>query len=321
MTDPTYDTGAGLPTIEAAAAAFEAAGHVDGLLDADAMRTMIPLNHARWRDCARAAQVGWERAGANGRDRLRDQFAGWLANALVWGPEPVGTGLSIIGDLLRTTTRRSARAGLLACAAQFHAYAGDAAAVEVAWDEAMAIRTELGLGTAGADFRRTAIEDALGNTAASLAAARRCEAMLAAAGETGMRSTIVAFGGHACLDIGDEDEALRLAAEGRSLSAPDDAVSQILWRRIEGVGRARRGELDEADRLTAEAVAIASTTDSIEIAEAALARAEVMQLAGRGGEARVAAVDARTWFAAKGFLNGVRRADARLAALDAAAPA
>ena len=320
-TDPTFDSTEGLPEVEAAAAAFADVGEIDGLLDADSVRVFIHTTHARWRDCAQAARVGWERARGTGRDRSRDEFAGLLAGALTAGPEPVGAGLVVIGDLLRATARRSARAGLLSFAAQLHAYAGDAAAVEAAWDEAMAIRAELGIGTASADFLRAEIEYALRNPGASLAAAWRCEATLAEAGETAMRSTIVALAGHVCLDLGDEDEALRLAAEGRSLSQPDDALSQIMWRRVEGVVRARRGQLDEADRLTAEAVAIAATTDSAEIAEASLARAEVLQLAGRYDEARAAAADARSRFAAKGYANGVRRADARLAALSAREPA
>jgi hypothetical protein len=321
LTDPTYDSTEVLPEVEAAAAAFADVGDVDGLLDADSLRVFIHLNHARWRECAQAARVGWERARTGGRDRVRDEFAGSLANAIAWGPEPVGSGLRLIDDLLRATTRRSARSGLLACAAHLHALAGDAAAVAAAWDEAMAIRTELGLGIGGADFRRTAIEYALGNPALSLEAASRCEARLAEAGETGMRSTIVGLAGHVRLDLGDDDEALHLAAESRRLAAPDDAVSQIMWRRVEGVARARRGDLDEADRLIAEAVELARTTDATEIAEAALAQAEVRQLAGRHQEARAAAADARSWFAAKGNVNGVRRADVRLAALESVAPA
>lgn len=94
-----------------------------------------------------------------------------------------------------------------------------------------------------------------------------------------------------------------------------------MWRRVEGVARARRGEVDEADRLSAEAVELAQTTDSVEIAEASLARAEVLQCAGRHEDARAAAAVARSWFAAKGYANGVRRADARLAPLSAGEPA
>ena len=321
LTDPSFDSTEGLPEIAAASAAFEAAGDVDGLLDAEAMRLFIHLNHAHWRDCARAAQIGWERARATGRDRRRDEFAGWLANALTWGTEPVDSGLAIIDELLRVTTRRSERAELLACAAHLHAYAGDHSAVETAWSEAMAIRMELGLTLRGGDFRRAEVDHALGDLVAALAAARRSEALLAEAGETGMRSSIVGIAGDICLDLGDLDEALRLAAESQGLTAPDDAVSQILWRRIEGVARARRGQHDEADRLTGEAVALAATTDSIEIANSWLARAEVLQWAGRFVEARAAAADARSAHAAKGFVNGVRRADARLVALDAVAPA
>ena len=315
MTDPSYDTGSGLPVAEAAAAAFEAAGDIDGMLDADAMLVMIALNHARWRESASAARTGWERARASGRDRDRNHFAGLLANALTWGPEPVDSGLRLIDELLRTTARRSWQATLLSCAAHLHAYAGDLAAVDAAWAAADAIRVELGQGIRGEDFRRAEIDRALGDPGASLAAARRNEALLAAAGETGQRSTIVSIAAQACLALGDEEEALRLAGEGRRLTSPDDAVSQFMWRSVESVARARRGELEEADRLSAAALLIAGTSDSCGAGDVWLARAEVLQLAGRHEEARAAATKARAIFAAKGFVNAVGWADARLASI------
>jgi class 3 adenylate cyclase/tetratricopeptide (TPR) repeat protein len=322
VVDPSYVTLDGLATVEEATKAFEAAGDVDGLLDADSMRSQIHLNQARWRETGDAARVGWERARAAGRDRMLHLFARWLANAMTWGMEPVDSGLATIRELLATTSRRSARQALLMCAAHLHAYAGDRAAADSAVDEAMATRDELGLGRGHADFRLAEIERALDDPEASLAAARRNEAWLAAAGETGMRSTIVVIAGLACLTLGDHEEALRLAAEGRRLAAPDDAISQVLWRAVEAVARARRGEHDAADHLSVESLDIASRTDGIGGADAWLARAEVLHLGGRLAEARAAALEARATYAAKGFVNGVSWAEARLASLgDAAAPA
>jgi hypothetical protein len=55
---------------------------------------------------------------------------------------------------------------------------------------------------------------------------------------------------------------------------------------------------------------MATSTDSGVIGEAWLARAEVLTLAGRRPEALQAAEQARAAYAAKGFVNGVRWAEA-----------
>ncbi|MBI2780909.1 MAG: hypothetical protein HYX55_03800 [Chloroflexi bacterium] len=61
--------------------------------------------------------------------------------------------------------------------------------------------------------------------------------------------------------LGQNDEASWAAAEARRLAAPDDAVTQILWRAAESVAPARLDEGAEVDRLSLEAVAVAADTD------------------------------------------------------------
>lgn len=190
-----------------------------------------------------------------------------------------------------------------------HAYAGDADAAGRTWGEMLALGAEMGISPRVGDFRRATIDRALDDPEASLATARRSEATFAATGETGQRSTVVAVAGQACLVLGDDDEAMRYADESRRLAAGDDAVSQILWRAVAGVVHARRGEHATADRLTLESIAIAGPTDAIAAADAWLARAETLALAGRAGESADAARTARALYAAKGFVNAVRWAE------------
>ncbi len=299
-------------------AAFESVDDVEGLLEADALRQQIYLNLAQWSDVAAASRVGWERATAHGRDRERDRFAGWLANAVVWGSMPVDEAQAVIDELLRTTTRRWIRMRLLACTAMLRAYADDRPGVDAAWAELTGLADELGRPGGHSDFRRVEIDRALGDFEPALIVATRHEARLAASGETGMRSTIVALAGWMRARLGDDDEAWRLAEEGRRLAADDDAVSQILWRAVASTVLARRGELDEADRVSLEGVEIGNETDSGVTGEMWLARAEVLTLAGRRAEALAAAGRSRADYAGKGFVNGVRWAEEALAA---AAPA
>ena len=98
--------------------------------------------------------------------------------------------------------------------------------------------------------------------------------------------------------------------ESRRLGAPDDAVTQILWRATEGVVLARRGDAQQADRISAEGTEIADGTDSFDAGTAWLARAHVLSILGRPTEATQAARRARERYAAKGFVNGIRRAEA-----------
>ena len=76
---------------------------------------------------------------------------------------------------------------------------------------------------------------------------------------------------------------------------------------------ARRGDAEDADRISTEGVAIADGTDSFDAETAWLARALVLSILGRRAEAREAASRSRDLFAAKGFVNGIRRAEALLA--------
>ncbi len=75
---------------------------------------------------------------------------------------------------------------------------------------------------------------------------------------------------------------------------------------------ARRGDSEEADRISADGVAIAEGTDSFDAGTAWLARGQVLLLQGRKAEARDAARRSREIYAAKGFVNGIRRAEALL---------
>jgi len=54
--------------------------------------------------------------------------------------------------------------------------------------------------------------------------------------------------------LGRDDEALASAATARELGQADDAVTQLMWRATEGRVRARRGELEEAERITVSSV-------------------------------------------------------------------
>jgi tetratricopeptide (TPR) repeat protein len=120
----------------------------------------------------------------------------------------------------------------------------------------------------------------------------------------------------ALLELGREGEAdpvLDDLRENRAVIEP-----QIQARTMCAVVAARRGDLDEALRLSEEAEALAVPTDClIDQADVALDRAEILLLAGPPDEARASAEDALEKFERKEFAIGIRRARESLAALDA----
>ena len=307
-TDPTFLITGIREEAASAAVAFEAAGDVDALLDAYVVMIWIDLNAAHWADCAAAARVGLERAAAAGRTRRADNFIGWLANALLWGSTDASDSLTTIDGLLGSTDRRLNRATLLSTQALLMAIIGDRPGAEAALLEARSIREELGYRRS--EFRHAYMEYALDDFPSALRLVGDEVAELERRGETGNRSTMLGLGAWMLALSGRDDEATTAAADSRRFGAPDDAVTQILWRAAEGVVLARRGDAEGADRITTEAVGIADGTDSMEVGAAWLSRSLALAASGRRTEATEAARRSRQAYAAKGFVNGIRRADA-----------
>jgi class 3 adenylate cyclase len=318
MTDPGFLISEFRADAEAAARAFAVAGDVDAILDAHVAIILIDLNVAHWRDAEMAARRGLEAATAAGRERRRGEFAGWLSNSLLWGPANASEGLATIEELLGSTSRRISRGSMLSSMSCLRAILGDQEGAEAANAEAATIRVELG--RAPIEFRHAYMAFALDHFAEAIHLTKVEAASLERRGDTGQRSTMVGLEAWMHALLGEDEEAARGAAESRRLGAPDDAVTQILWRSAEGVVLARRGAAAEADRVTTEAVAIAEGTDSMDAGTAWLARAKALEIVGRRDEAVEAALRARELFAAKGYVNNLRRVDELLPISPSAEP-
>jgi hypothetical protein len=92
-------------------------------------------------------------------------------------------------------------------------------------------------------------------------------------------------------------------------------VSQVGWRCVRARVLARRDERNEAKRIAREAVALADETDILEIrADARVALAEVLGLAGRQDEAARALAEAAELYEAKGIVIRATRTRALLSA-------
>jgi tetratricopeptide (TPR) repeat protein len=144
-----------------------------------------------------------------------------------------------------------------------------------------------------------------------------CEG-LERAGELGFLSSVVPLLVDALIEQGRDDEEVALTERWRveRLTVPEDVDAQAGWRRVRAKHCARRGELEEAQRLGREAVAIAAETDYFEAQALALADlAEVLSLARRPKESATAAQNALRLYERKGSIAGADRLRSRLAEL------
>jgi tetratricopeptide (TPR) repeat protein len=141
-------------------------------------------------------------------------------------------------------------------------------------------------------------------------------AYLEATGHTAGLSTAAPQLGRILCRLGRYDEAEQLAQKGRELGDPDDIATQIVWRRVQALVHAHRGEHTEAERLAREAVAYAQLTDMLQEQGDALADlAEVLEAAGRRDDAIAAWREALDCYERKQIIPLARRTRERLAAL------
>jgi class 3 adenylate cyclase/tetratricopeptide (TPR) repeat protein len=183
-------------------------------------------------------------------------------------------------------------------------------------DRACKILDELGMpvakarltGSAGAHIGLRALE-----RAEHLRQLRSSFTVLTAAGETGALSTVAGNLALALYGAGEYEEAERAAAVSKEAGSPEDVVTQVAWRAARAVLLARRGELEEAERLAREAVRRATASEFFESrAEAYLSLGEVLRLAGQPDDAREALQSALAVIERKGWALSANAVRAKL---------
>jgi tetratricopeptide (TPR) repeat protein len=171
------------------------------------------------------------------------------------------------------------------------------------------------IGTYGLDIERLA-----GDPGAAVAAGEESYRLREELGRWSELSTTAGALGLAYCDLGRLDEAEQWAARAEELGAPEDAITQMLWRLARARVLARRGEHAEAERLAGEAVEIGDRTEDLSSqAEARADLGEVLAIAGRSKDAARVVEEALARFEAKENLVRAGHMRARLAELRAEA--
>jgi tetratricopeptide (TPR) repeat protein len=291
----------------------------DDLVLAKAWRLLADERNAalqceEWAMALERALVHAERAGY---EREADEDRIFISSALYFGPTPVDEGISRCEEMLADASRR-ARAGILTSLAGFRAMRGDFDIARALYREAEETLEELGFKVrmAGRSQIYGRIECLAGDLSAAEAKLRWAAEVLEQMGETGRLSTVAAHLADVLYRQGHYDEADHFAQLSRRVTAPEDVISQMLWRSVRAKISATCGDFDVAGSLAREAVELAEQSDALDSrANAQMDLAEVLTLAGRPEEAAEAVKRAIELYEAKGVVPAVVDARARLAEL------
>jgi class 3 adenylate cyclase/tetratricopeptide (TPR) repeat protein len=271
----------------------------------DAMREPLPgaIEHAR-------------RAGSKSSEL---EVVIFLLVAMVFGSTPASEGIAAAHQVLEEYPDSLELQGWASrVLGTLVGLQGDEEAGRQFLEQARAIFTELGHkeALAALSFSTGGLELKAGNPVAAEREFRAGFELFQSMGERARASTIAAYLAQALIDQGRIDEAEDYVDVSRDMLAERDPGGEGQMKIAAARVFARRGKLDGAIRLAAEAIAIGGEIEELlNLADLLLWQAEVLEMAGRTADAQAALREAADAAARKGALVDERRARERLAAL------
>jgi predicted ATPase len=282
---------------------FESLGDDLGLCRARRLEALLFFNAAR----GEAAAAAWERAAAHAQ-RAGDRHAyyeslTWRASALWFGPTPAAEAIHQC-EAMRAEVRESpeSEAAILRQLACLNAIDGRFAIARELIAASNATYADLGLTLYVASSEHEAVVELVaGNPTAAERSARAAYRALEEMGERAFRSTMAASLAIVILEQGRDEEAEDFAKLSAELAASGDLLTQIRWRRVRARVLARRAEIQSAEALAREALAIAEATDFVnDRADALVDLSHVLEASRRCDDAVAAASEALHLYELKG---------------------
>ena len=314
--DPEAGTREARERFDSLLEAFTSAGDDLGLGRLWRLRALVHWIEARSSEADAAWLRAVEHAERAGDERGWSNALSWLTSSAVNGPAPVEDAIArceSIRDQLRGYRREQAL--VLDHLAGLEAMRGEVAAARRLIAERKALMAELGVTMHTAVSHDEAFVALLsGDAAGAEAVLRDGYARLSEMGEKALLASTATMLAHSIIEQGHRDDAWEFTQVAEETAAADDLSAQIGWRSARARILAQRGEIDEAKRLNAEALALAARTDWLsEHADALLSQAEVLGLAGEASAAADALRDAIALYERKGNTIGAGRARSMLA--------
>jgi class 3 adenylate cyclase/tetratricopeptide (TPR) repeat protein len=316
-TSPGQETAAALDEAETAIAELEQLDDAESL--ARVWRAVMEIGFlrsdnglvgeaaSRLLECARRAGIRREEVWA-----VRG-----LAAALTYGPSPVGEAIVRVEQALADFPQERAGEDHLAL---LYAFAGRYEDAEIAMGRSRRVRRELGqeIDHAGLSLDLAWIALLAGQPERAEPELRAAAEVLERAGEQGLLSTVAALLAEVLYRLGRDEEAVEWTQQSERVTSPEDVLSQAFWRTIRAKVLARRGEAEEALRLSAEGVESIHRSDHLPAIGNCLSdHAEVLRLLGRDDEARPVLEEALAIYERKGIIPSIQRTRALLAEIPA----
>jgi class 3 adenylate cyclase/tetratricopeptide (TPR) repeat protein len=271
--------------------------------------------------CLEAHEQALDHARKGGDDRQVAWSLGWIGTAMFYGATPVGPGMTRIEGFLETSGREPAvEASILAELAGFRALLGRFEEARALITRGKAIAEDRGQQGEMAWYAWTSgnIERWAGESFRAEEELRRGHEIFVAIGDRGHRATLAADLADALCDLGRYEDSYRFTRMSLDAAAAEDVSAQIAWRTVRAKVLAKWGDLDEAQRVAREAVALARPTDFLNYhGDAQIGLAQVLRSAARQQDAISAAEEALSLYERKGNLVSMRRARALLETLAA----
>jgi class 3 adenylate cyclase len=284
--------------------ALEAAGDQAGLARAWRIMTYIQAAATQWGAAEVAATAMIDHARAAGDRLMETRGLPALAGIARYGPLPVPEALSRCEELLtRAGGDRRAEALIERAIAHLRAMQGDFTTAREIYARVRRTLIELGwnFDAALVSLDSGPIEMLAGDPAAAERELRRDYELLDAMGERNYISTTAAYLAEAIHRLGRDEEASALTDFAERVAAPDDLLTQFLFRGTRAKILARAGLVDQGAELAREAVRLAHTSDDPTAqGNALLDLAEVLNTAGQVTEVEATLAAAAARFEAKG---------------------
>jgi class 3 adenylate cyclase/tetratricopeptide (TPR) repeat protein len=271
----------------------------------------------RFGDAAAAAERAVRHARLGGDNRGAAAAASTYAMAALYGPTPVAEALARCEETLALTGgNRKLEAFVTLLMSPLHAMSGDFGTARRLYEEARGSFDEIGatLLSARTSLQSAVVELLAGDLDAAERELRRDYETLSRLGERYLRPTVAANLALIRCRQNDFDEAARLAREAEAIAADDDVESQALWRSAKALILARGGEGAAAEATALAAVELLRRTDAlVQIADALIVQASVLDDQGRMEERATALTEAAALYGRKGNVVGERTAREALA--------
>jgi class 3 adenylate cyclase/tetratricopeptide (TPR) repeat protein len=312
----TRSFGESLREAEQAAAELEEVGHARSLARAWTLVAIHRLQLGRFVAAAEAAERAAVLASEAGDWHLERASLGWLGMSLHAGPTPASECARRLEEIRAQADDVNLRRTICNLLSSLHAMLGDADEARRLHEFVLAEAKDLGLKRTIAvteQPRTRSVAEMLepGEAEGSL---RRSLAYWEETGNEGGRSSAAAMLAHLLCAEGRYDEAERYAAIGQSAAALDDYEAQSLALAARARVLARGRDLERAEALAREAVAIIDRTDDIDMRGwLRTDLAEVLSFADKTEEASSVLEEAVRLAEQKEDLILVERARARLA--------